>query len=221
MVGWASLARTLPPGAELVRALETIERNARDQDRMIEDLLDMSRAATGTLRLEVVDVSVDEVVAAAAAALAPAASAKSVRIDVDARAGTIRADGNRLKQVVSNLLSNAVKFTPSSGRVFVGATRDEAEVEIVVRDTGAGIAPEFLPHVYEPFRQGSEGPSRRHGGLGLGLSIVKRLVEAHGGTIRVESAGLDQGTAFFVRLPEVARETAAHPPSGTMRARSA
>ena len=224
IIGWASMARTLPPGPELARALETIERKAREQDRMIEDLLDMSRLAAGTLRLEIADVSVDEVIESAAATLAPAACKKGVDVVVGARAGTIRADASRLEQVVSNLVSNAIKFTPASGRVIVAGTRDDDGVEIAVSDTGVGIAPEFLPEVFEPFRQGEGAPSRRHGGLGLGLAIVKHVVEAHGGSIRVTSGGHNQGATFVVRLPLVADESAGghrFPASGTMRARSA
>lgn len=230
ILGWATMARRLEPGVDLDRALETIERNAREQARLIEDLLDMSRAATGNLRLTISDVSVDAVVQAAASAMAPAAQEKSIELEVETAApGTIRADSVRLEQVVSNLLSNSIKFTPKGGRVFVGARRRDAEVEIVVRDSGAGISAELLPHVFEPFRQAEGAPAQRYSGLGLGLAIVKRLVEAHGGTICAKSAGPDRGATFEIRLPEIADDGGADadgggrglPASGTMRAKSA
>ncbi|HEY1957749.1 MAG TPA: hybrid sensor histidine kinase/response regulator [Polyangiaceae bacterium] len=229
ILGWSSMARKLPPGPDLARALETIERNAREQARLIEDLLDVSRGATGNLRLTLADVSVDTIVEAAAAALAPTAVEKGIDLVVEADAGTIRADAVRLKQIVSNLVSNSLKFTPEGGRVFVGARRHDTEVEIVVRDSGAGITPELLPLVFEPYRQAQGASSQRHEGLGLGLAIVKRLVEAHGGTISASSAGHDQGATFVVRLPESAHDgsqgadsqSRGLPASGTIRTKTA
>ncbi len=200
MLGWATMARKLPPGPELDRALETIERNVHAQMRLVEDLLEMSRTRTGKLRIDVAEVSVDETIDAAVAALASLAEQRRVRVAVSAHAGVVRADGNRVKQVVSNLVSNAIKFTPSGGEVFVQAERRDGVVEIAVRDTGEGIAPEFLSHVFEPFKQAGAGPTRK-GGLGLGLAIVRQVVEAHGGQIRAESEGLGRGARFVIELP--------------------
>jgi signal transduction histidine kinase len=200
MLGWATMARKLAPGPDLDRALETIERNARAQMRLVDDLLEMSRTRTGKLRIDLAEVSVDETIESAVAALAPLAEQRHVRVEVSTRAGVVRADGNRVKQVVSNLLSNAIKFTPSGGEVFVQAERRDGIVEIAVRDTGEGIAPEFLSHVFEPFKQAGAGQTRK-GGLGLGLAIVRQLVEAHGGQIRAESEGLGRGAKFVVELP--------------------
>jgi PAS domain S-box-containing protein len=184
-------------------ALETIVRNAQAQAQLINDLLDVSRIITGKLRLEVRTVELAEVIEAAIAAVQPAASAKGIGLQaaLDPRAGLVLGDPDRLQQVVWNLLSNAVKFTQRGGSVQVRLARGGPHVEVAVSDTGQGIEPEFLPHVFERFRQADMGTTRRHGGLGLGLSIVRHLVELHGGTVSAESEGWGHGATFRVTLP--------------------
>ena len=202
--GWARMLATgTVLGEQQAAAVQSIERNARAQTRLVEDLLDMSRVVGGTLRLEIRDVNLADVLREAIETMTPAADAKQIRIDVtiDDGVGPIACDPDRLQQIVWNLLSNAIKFTPTAGRVELHVERDGAEVAIVVRDAGAGISPEFLPHVFDRFRQEDAGPKRRFGGLGLGLAIVKHLVELHGGSVTVESGGQDRGSTFTVRLP--------------------
>jgi signal transduction histidine kinase/CheY-like chemotaxis protein len=202
--GWT---RMLVAGAVRERqreaALRTIERNARAQARLIDDLLDVSASAGGKLRLDIRMVEVASVVEDAVDTVTAAAEAKSIRIrtNIDPAAGRVAGDTDRLQQIVWNLLSNAVKFTPSGGRIEVTATRAADEVEIAVSDTGVGISPEFLPHVFERFRQEDAGTKRRYGGLGLGLAIVRNLVELHGGSVAVHSDGQNRGARFVVRLP--------------------
>jgi signal transduction histidine kinase/ActR/RegA family two-component response regulator len=185
------------------RALEVIERNVKSQAQLIEDLLDVSRIITGKLRLDVHPIEMAPVVEAAVEAIRPTADLKGIRFQVivDPRAVMIAGDPERLKQVLWNLLSNAVKFTPKGGRVQVVAHRVNSHVEIAVSDTGKGINADFLPYVFEPFRQADTASTRTHGGLGLGLSIVRHLVELHGGRVRVESPGDGQGATFTVELP--------------------
>jgi PAS domain S-box-containing protein len=204
ILGWAHLLRGgQVRGEEAERALETIERNARAQSQLIDDLLDVSRIVTGKLRLELTPVSPDSFIEPALEAVRPAARAKGVRLRkvIDAGVGALVVDPARLQQVVWNLLSNAVKFTPNGGSVEVRLERVGSHIEIAVADTGAGIVPEFLPHVFERFRQADQKTSRRHGGLGLGLSIVRHLVELHGGSVRADSAGEGAGSTFTVTLP--------------------
>jgi PAS domain S-box-containing protein len=185
------------------RALETIERNAKIQVQLVEDLLDFNRVITGKLRLSLAPLEPADVVSAAVDVVRPAAEAKNVRLQVllDPNAGTLNGDSGRLQQIVWNLLSNAVKFTPKDGRVYVQMKREDSYVEIAVADTGAGIAPAFLPHVFQPFRQQDATVTRTYGGLGLGLAIVKHLVELHGGRIEACSEGVGKGATFIVRLP--------------------
>jgi PAS domain S-box-containing protein len=204
ILGWSSMLRGGQlEGERAARAVETIERNARAQTQLVDDLLDVSRIITGKLRIDVRSVDLTAVIKAAADATRPAAEAKDIRLQtlLDPRAGPVSGDPDRLQQVVWNLLSNAVKFTPKGGRVQVRLERVNSHVEITVADTGAGIAPEFLPHVFERFRQADMTYTRAHGGLGLGLSIVRQLVELHGGTVRAESEGEGRGTTFTVSLP--------------------
>ena len=218
ILGWAQLLRggNLEEG-ELERALETIERNARAQAQLIEDLLDISRIITGKLRLDVRPIELAGVIEAAVDSVRPAADAKGIRFQVvlDPRAGPVSGDANRLQQVVWNLLVNAIKFTPRDGRVGVNLARVNSHVEITVSDTGEGIEPTLLPHIFDRFRQADASTTRRHGGLGLGLSIVRHLVELHGGTVHAESGGAGQGSLFTVKLPlAVVRkgdETRVHP----------
>jgi NO-binding membrane sensor protein with MHYT domain/CheY-like chemotaxis protein/nitrogen-specific signal transduction histidine kinase len=208
MLGWAGmLQRGVKDEATFKRGLETIERNARAQGQLIDDLLDMSRIIAGTVRLDVQTVDPARIVEAAVGTVHPAAAAKTIalRTDLGRHAGAlpleVRADPGRLQQVLWNLLANAVKFTPPGGHVQVLLRRDGVEAVIRVIDSGIGIAPDFLPYVFDRFRQQDASISRQHGGLGLGLSIAKQLVELHGGTIAVDSAGADKGTTFTVRLP--------------------
>jgi CheY-like chemotaxis protein/two-component sensor histidine kinase len=200
------------------KAIETIMRNANVQVQLIDDLLDVSRIASGKLRLELQNVELGSVIDAAADTVRPAALAKSIRLDVvrEPHVGPITGDPNRLQQVVWNLLSNAVKFTPREGRVQAHLRRVNSRVEIVVSDTGPGIAADFLPYVFERFRQGDSSSTRPHGGLGLGLTLVKQLVELHGGSVTAESSGAGQGATFTVKLPV----SVALVPSGGTEART-
>jgi signal transduction histidine kinase/ActR/RegA family two-component response regulator len=188
------------------RALRTIERNAEAQTRLIDDLLDVSRVMGGKLQLDVRPADIGDVVRAAADTVRPAADAKSIQIEttIDPAAGLAPVDPERMQQIVWNLLSNAVKFTPAGGRVAVSVARRDAEMEIAVTDTGIGISAGFLPYVFERFRQEDGGSRRRYGGLGLGLAIVRSLVELHGGTVTARSDGEGGGATFVVRLPAVA-----------------
>ena len=186
-------------------AIETIDRNARAQTRLVNDLLDVSQAITGKLRLEVRDVDRVALVRAGVETLRPAADAKRIRVEADIAPGrfVVRGDPDRLQQVVWNLLSNSIKFTPSGGSVAVRLRRVEGDgvVDLIVSDTGIGITPGFLPHVFERFRQAESGTTRPYGGLGLGLAIVRHIVELHGGSVLAESAGDARGSTFRVRLP--------------------
>jgi signal transduction histidine kinase/PleD family two-component response regulator len=205
ILGWSQILTASPTlTLETQRqGLDTIERSARVQAQLIEDLLDVSRIAEGKLRLDVRAVTLSEVIEAALASVQPAADAKQIRVQMllDRDSDHVNGDPARLQQVVWNLLSNAVKFTPKGGRVQVVLARVNSHVELTVSDNGEGIAPEFLPYVFDRFRQADQTTTRSFGGLGLGLSIVKNLVELHGGTVRVKSAGKGQGTSFIVELP--------------------
>lgn len=205
ILGWAQLlrrARDLDP-AMVERGMEIIERNARLQAQLIEDMLDMSSIISGKLRLDVEPVDPAEVIRAALETVRPAADAKEIEVvlALEADAGPIAGDARRLQQVVWNLLSNAVKFTPRRGRVAVRLTRIGSLVELRVDDSGVGIDPLFVEHVFDRFRQADATTTKVFGGLGLGLSIVKHLTELHGGTVRAESAGADRGATFVVLLP--------------------
>lgn len=184
-------------------ALRTIERNAQAQRRLIEDLLDVAGIMAGKLRLDIRPIAVADVIHAAVEAITPAATAKGIRLDtsVDGNVGTVRADPERLQQIVWNLLSNAVKFTSREGVVSLNVGRRHQAIHITVADTGDGIAPQLLPFVFDRFRQGAVGHSRSHGGLGLGLAIVRNLVELHGGTVTADSDGVGRGATFQVVLP--------------------
>jgi CheY-like chemotaxis protein len=183
--------------------LTVIERNAKAQAQIVEDLLDMSRIISGKVRLNVVAVDVMQVIEAAVETVKPAADAKNIRIQtvLDPRSSAVLGDAGRLQQVVWNLLINAIKFTPKNGRVQIVLKRVDSHAEIRVTDSGQGISAEVLPFIFDRFRQGDATTSKRHGGLGLGLSIVKQLVELHGGTVTASSAGQDQGAQFIVQLP--------------------
>ena len=185
------------------RALETIDRNARTQAKLIEDLLDMSRVISGRLRLQSEPVNLIGVIEAAIDAARPAANAKSIELssNLDPGAAAVTGDPIRLQQVVWNLLANAVKFTDRHGSIRLSLQRMDAMAEFTVRDNGRGIDPAFLPHLFERFRQADSSDTRRHGGMGLGLSIVRHLVELHGGTVEARSEGPGKGATFIVRLP--------------------
>jgi signal transduction histidine kinase len=202
--GWITLLRTRRlDEATQARALETIERNARTQKRLIEDLLDVSRIVSGKITLELGDVVPQRVIEGAIATMQPAARAKEVSIVplLGEVTGIVRGDSARLQQVVCNLLSNAIKFTAPGGRIDVELAMGDDQVQISVADTGQGIKREFLPHVFERFRQEDGSISRRHGGLGLGLAIVRHLVDLHSGTVEAVSGGEGCGARFTVKLP--------------------
>jgi PAS domain S-box-containing protein len=204
ILGWAHMLRTGQfSGDSATKAFETIERNARAQAQLIDDLLDVSRIITGKLRIDVRPVDPNSFIEAAIESVKPAAEAKGVRVQriMDTGVVTVSGDPVRLQQIVWNLLSNAIKFTPRGGRVQVRLERINSHIEIGVSDSGAGITPEFLPYVFDRFRQADGRTTRQHGGLGLGLSIVRHLVELHGGTVRAESHGEGQGATFTVLLP--------------------
>ncbi|WP_313174479.1 ATP-binding protein [Massilia sp.] len=204
ILGWAQvLRRGGKDEADRQRGLQTIERNARAQAQLIEDLLDMSRITSGKVLLDIQTLAPSSFLDAAIETVRPAADAKNIRLEkrYDANPGMIAGDPARLQQVVWNLLSNAIKFTPRDGQVIVELAQRDGSVLITVRDTGAGIKPEFITHVFERFRQADASMTRRHGGLGLGLSIVKHLIEQHGGTVRAESPGEGLGSSFAIELP--------------------
>ncbi|HKS08520.1 MAG TPA: PAS domain S-box protein [Pyrinomonadaceae bacterium] len=204
ILGWARMLRMGTLSEEnAVKALDTIERNARAQAQLVDDLLDVSRIITGKLRMDVQPADPNSFIDAAVEAVRPAAEAKGVRVQkvIDTGAISIPGDPVRLQQVVWNLLSNAIKFTPRGGRVQIRSERVNSHLEIIVSDTGQGISPDFLPHVFDRFRQADQKTSRQHGGMGLGLAIVRHLVEMHGGTVRAMSDGEGQGSTFTVMLP--------------------
>ena len=204
IIGWSHMLR----GGRLdeqtvVRAIETIERNAKAQAQLVEDILDVSRVITGKLRLNMGPVDVASVINAAVDSVQLAAESKGIELEVilDPSARHILGDSNRLQQIVWNLLSNAIKFTPSGGRVDIRLERVQSKVQIKVSDTGQGIGAEFLPFVFDRFRQADPSSTRNHGGLGLGLAIVRHLVELHGGTVRAHSDGAECGSTFTIQLP--------------------
>ena len=204
ILGWARMLRLGQLSPEnSVKALDTIERNARAQAQLVDDLLDVSRIITGKLRMDVRPSDPNSFIDAAVEAVRPAAEAKGVRVQkvVDTGAVSIPGDPVRLQQVVWNLLSNAIKFTPRGGRVQIRSERVNSHLEIVVSDTGQGISRDFLPHVFDRFRQADQKTSRQHGGMGLGLAIVRHLVEMHGGTVSANSDGEGKGATFTVSLP--------------------
>ena len=215
IVGWASILRADRRGETITQGVEVIERNAKLQAQMIEELLDMSRIISGKLLFELEPTDVAKLVEAAVAAVRPTADAKGVLLNTTvSRCRNVNADAARLQQVTWNLLTNALKFTPRGGRVNIALREIEGQVEMTVSDTGQGIKPEFLPFVFDRFRQADASTTRRHGGLGLGLSIVKSLVELHGGSVEVDSPGEGRGATFTVRLPipTLPQEVLASPP---------
>jgi PAS domain S-box-containing protein len=215
IVGWSQILRHRMSDADtdLQRGLSAIDRNARIQVRLVEDLLDMSGILSGKLRLDIHSVDLGDVVTAALGSVAPVAAAKNIRLEWRPPPGRrrVRGDPNRLQQVVWNLLNNAIRFTPGDGTVRVALACHGEQIGMTVSDTGQGISAEFLPYVFDRFRQADSSTTRHHGGLGLGLAIVKHLAELHGGSVRVASAGPGQGATFTVELPAEPADTAAPP----------
>ena len=206
ILGWAHMMRLgklTPANAE--RAVETIYRNAKSQAQLVADLLDVSRIISGKLRLDVRTVDLISITNAAIDSIRPAVDAKGIRLQtmLDPAAGPISGDADRLQQIVWNLLTNAVKFTPKGGRIQVKVQRVDSHVEVVISDSGVGISKEFLPYVFDRFRQADASTTRIHGGLGLGLSIVHQLVDLHGGSASVQSEGEGKGATFTITLPFV------------------
>ncbi|HEY8747142.1 MAG TPA: response regulator [Tepidisphaeraceae bacterium] len=205
ILGWTQMLRTGPAAAaDIAHGLEVIERNVKAQSRLIEDLLDVSRITTGKLRLTVRKMELASVIRGAIDSARPAAEARRIALDgeIPDDTGSILGDPDRIQQVVWNLLSNAIKFTPAGGRVTASVQRKGGRIEIRVADTGKGIEPTFLPYVFDRFRQADSSTTRSHGGLGLGLAIVRHLVELHGGTVSADSEGHGRGSVFTVDLPE-------------------
>jgi CheY-like chemotaxis protein/two-component sensor histidine kinase len=205
MLGWSRMLREhrIEEPEKVDHALSVIERNAKAQTQLVEDLLDVSRIVNGKLRLDFQPIHLAAIIESAVDGVRPAAANKNITLELQLndRTAVVSGDPDRLGQVVWNLLSNAVKFTPDGGRVLIDLRRSDRYAEVTVSDTGQGIEPEFLPHVFERFRQAHGGLARRHGGLGLGLALVRALVEAHGGTAHAASAGPDKGATFSIRLP--------------------
>ena len=219
IVGWTTLLMQGNLASDAaVRAVTVIDRNARAQTKLIEDVLDVSRIVSGKLRLNVRALDLTAVVKAAAESVTHAANAKRIRLKLLLEAGTgpVSGDPDRLQQVVWNLLSNAIKFTPAGGTVTVRVEQGDSSMSLVMRDDGAGIAPDFIPHVFERFRQADASTTRAYGGLGLGLAIVRHLVELHGGTVRAESEGPGRGSTFTVALPLIAEPLALLPAAGAV-----
>jgi PAS domain S-box-containing protein len=204
ILGWSHLlAKGKLDEKESKRAIETIVRNAQAQQQLIEELLDISRIITGKLRLDVGPVELGPMIEAIVDSVRPAADARNIQLEtaLDPLAPSISGDADRLQQVIWNLLSNAIKFTPRGGNVLALLERSDSNLEITICDTGQGIAPGLLPHVFERFRQSDSSSSRSHGGLGLGLAIVRQLVELHGGTVSADSPGEGGGSTFKIKLP--------------------
>jgi PAS domain S-box-containing protein len=204
ILGWSQLLSAGGNDAdEVAQGLDAIQRNARAQTQLIEDLLDMSRIISGKVRLDIQTVNLANIVASALESTRPAADAKGIRLkkSLDLNSGHVSGDPTRLQQVVWNLINNAIKFTPSGGEIHIGVKQVEGHLEVAVQDTGIGIKPEFLPVMFDRFRQADASTTRSYGGLGLGLSIVKNLVEMHGGTVKAMSRGEGQGATFVVQLP--------------------
>ncbi|MBD1864080.1 MULTISPECIES: response regulator [Trichocoleus] len=204
MLGWTRLLNTRKfDEATTARAMETIERNARSQAQLVEDLLDVSRIIQGKLRLNVRPIELKAIIETALETAGPAAEAKEIRLQsvLDPGSGCVAGDSDRLQQIIWNLLSNAIKFTPKGGRVQIRLERVHSHVEIAVSDTGQGISSDFVPYVFDRFRQADSSITRSYSGLGLGLAIVRHLVELHGGTVEAYSSGPGEGSTFTVKLP--------------------
>jgi CheY-like chemotaxis protein len=211
IVGWAGLLRSGKLDQKKTsRGIDAIMQAAQAQAQIISDLLDVSRIISGRLRLDIRPFELIQVIEAAIDTMRPAADAKRIRLEalLDRSASTMAGDPDRLRQVFWNLFSNAVKFTPNDGCIRILSRRIDAHIEVVVSDTGIGIEPQFLPYVFDRFRQGDSGTDRQSSGLGLGLAIVRHLIELHGGTVYAESKGSGQGASFAIRLPILIAHTA-------------
>jgi PAS domain S-box-containing protein len=220
ILGWLYLLRSGKlDAATTAQAIEAVDRNTKTQAQLIEDILDVSRIITGKLRLDTSLVELASIIEGAIEVVRPAAEAKSIRVEAafDHTAGPVLGDANRLQQVIWNLLSNAIKFTPPGGRVEIRLARTGAQAEITVSDSGQGIKPEFLPYVFDRFRQGDSSSTRAHTGLGLGLSIVRHLVELHGGTVRAASPGEGQGATFTMMIPLAGVKEQSEPVQGELQ----
>ena len=209
VLGWTHILRTQPNLRNREHALAVIERNAASQLRLVEDLLDMARVISGKLRLDLKPVAIEHVVQAAIDVVSPAASAKNITVTAsfEEKRLFVNADADRLQQAVWNLMSNAIKFTDHGGHVDVRLATAGQSIELAVRDTGQGISRDFLPYLFDRFRQADSSASRRHGGLGLGLALVRQIVELHGGSVAAESGGIGCGSTFLVRLPIAAERS--------------
>jgi CheY-like chemotaxis protein len=208
--------------ANVIEGIDVIERNAKTQAKLVDDLLDLHGIASGKLRLELVDVDLVSVVTMAVAAIRPAAEGKGLTLTCTTDCpGTVRGDPERLQQVVSNLLANSVKFTPSGGSITVTLSRKDEWAEIAFADTGQGISPEHLTEIFDRFRQADSSTTRKHGGLGIGLSLVRQLVALHGGRVRAESEGEGHGSKFVVELPMTTRAEVAEDVTGAVSTRIA
>src|SRR5207302_2109551 len=204
ILGGVYMLRSEPNDPKVfARALELIERNAKTQMKIVDDLLDVSRALSGKLRLNIEPVDLADVINAAVDTVRPASDAKAICIDIELGpiAGVVHGDPDRLQQIVWNLLANSVKFTRNAGHILITLSQHEDHVQIGVTDNGIGIEADFLPHVFDRFRQADTSRTRIHGGLGLGLTIVRHLAESHGGTVQATSSGGEQGATFIVKLP--------------------
>jgi signal transduction histidine kinase len=203
IIGWSSLLRQRQLDTGALRAIETIDRNARTQQRLIDEILDVSRIASGKFGFTPSALELQPIIEAAIESIRPAAAARDIRLETFLSSSSVLVfgDPDRLLQMASNVLANAVKFTPPGGTVQVKLCRADSCVKFVVSDTGEGIDPDFLPHVFDRFRQGNSTLTRKHGGLGLGLAIVHHIVELHGGAIHAESAGIGKGATFEIDLP--------------------
>jgi signal transduction histidine kinase/ActR/RegA family two-component response regulator len=221
LLGWSSVLREARRDEKvLTQGLDAIDRNARVQAQLIEDLLDVSRIVSGKLNLDVRPLDISSVVRAAINVVRPAADAKSITLDYSAEpgVGAISADSARLHQIVWNLLSNAVKFTPQGGKITIRIEREESHARVTVQDTGQGVDAEFLPRVFDRFRQADSSTTRSFGGLGLGLAIVRHLVELHGGTVSAESDGVGKGATFSATFPLLTDRAASAPQGGELAA---
>jgi signal transduction histidine kinase len=202
ILGWSSMLRKRTFDSQTNRALESIERNAKAQQKLIEDILDVSRIVSGSFRLDCRPTRLTAIIEDAVSSIQPVAESKSIMVRSELNPGiVVSGDSDRLLQAAGNLLSNAIKFTPANGEVRVRLECTGPRVELCIQDSGQGIDSDFLPYIFDRFRQADSSPRRMHGGLGLGLAITRHIVELHGGSIHAQSRGKDQGSTFTIHLP--------------------